>query len=157
MKKSSVFGTPVHSNNANLGQGFLPPGARPPRTDGTTTLPQFKGDQSQQPNPRSGTPLQSGSVNDDMQKSRPVDRNGGNFLNDAEALNGVVFGGVARSRDLIPPPAAAMDSPVPANAQRPNTDSVAKINALKSGKGDAFPADKTIPDGLVGTGGTMDR
>ena len=69
----------------------------------------------------------------------------------------MVFAGVARSRDNIPPPAAAMDSPVPKGAQRPDTDSQAKLNALRNGVGTDYAAADAIPDSLVGTGGTLDR
>lgn len=161
-KGTVVRGTPVNHISADRGQGFNNP-TLPAKYAGTTTSSQYKGAQEQQPNPKSGTPAPSRSVNDDIQKLVSAGcygvspGAGGQDYNSHTANgSGVVFD-VARSRDLIPSPAAVMDSPVPTGAQRPDTDSAAKLNALRNGKGDAFPADKTIPDGLVGTGGTMDR
>jgi hypothetical protein len=147
-KGTVVRGTPVNHISADNGQGFTSAG-KPAGFQGTVNG-QFAGDQSQQPNPKSGTPLQSRSVNDDLQKSHPVARNGGNFLNDADALKGVVFGGVASSRDNIPTPADVMDSPVPAGAQRPDTDSQAKLNALRNGQGKDYNAEAAIPDHFNG-------
>jgi len=167
-KGTVVRGTPVNhigpkSSATGDVQGYNP--ATLKGYSGTTTKDQFRGDQGQKVDPRSGTPYNSGPGNFDEFKRTPQDYRygvspgaGGQDYNSHTANgNGVVFDGVSRSRDLMPTPADVMESPVPSGAQRPDTDSAAKLNALRNGKGDAYPAEKTIPDALVGSGGTMDR
>jgi hypothetical protein len=167
-KGTVVRGTPVNHIGPGGSATGDPQGHNPATLkgySGTTTSDQFRGDQSNRVDARSGTPANSQRGNpDETRNVRQAGRYGvspgagGQDYNSHTANgNGVVFDGVARSRDLMPPPAAAMDSPVSQGAQRPDTDSVAKLNALRNGKGDAYPAEKTIPDALVGTGGTMDR
>lgn len=159
-----VRGTPVNHISATNGQGHQPATAmKPAGYSGTTIKDQFRGDQSMKIDPRSGTANNSASVIDALQRTVSDHRYGvspgaGGQDHNSHTANGtgVLFDGISRSRDLIPTPANVTDSPVPTGAQRPETDSARKLNALRNGKGDAYPADKTIADALVGTGGTMD-
>jgi hypothetical protein len=161
MKKSSVFGTPVNSISANNGQGNMPPGSRPPRNDGTTTLPQFKGDQSQQPNPRSGTPFNSYARNDDIQRLAsdygygvsPVA--GGADANTIDGTGGAtMFKGLSREGGYSPNAAGAMDSPVAKGTPHFNPRTMRDENLAHLGEG-ADPAQAA--DVLLNIGGVMSK
>ena len=147
MAKGTVIrGTPVNTISANNGQGFNA-GAKPVGYSGTTTKDQFRGDQSNKIDPRSGTPYNSRSVNDDIQPPSVKPRNGGNPFNDPESNgNGVVFSGVSQAHDYTPAPSNVMDSPVPARAQRPTPNGSIRLNEIRNGVGGDYGPTDSIPD-----------
>ena len=167
-RSKGVHGTPVNfvgPAGAFVGsrEGFTPGVAS--GLDGTTTLRQYKGDQSQQLNPRSGTPLQDRAGNpDEFMRTASSGRYGvspgagGVEMNSAVANgNGVLFDGVSEIRDYLPRPTAALDSPVPDGKQMPNTNSSDTLNALRNGSGKDYSGSKEIPDQIVSVGGVMSR
>jgi hypothetical protein len=170
MKSKSTWGTPVNSISGNQGEGFMKGPLVPPRNDGTTTLPQFKGEQAtNRENGATGTPYQSRSVNDDREP--PLNRqkygivlgeNGQNMSDPSSNGNGVLFDGVSPARDLLPTAANVMDSPVPMGAQQPIPNTTEVLANLRSGEGKTWgpkdgpgnnfqEMDGVMSRGMVGT------
>jgi hypothetical protein len=158
-KGTVVRGTPVNHISATNGQGFNN-ATMPAKYAGTTTSSQYKGDQSQQPNPRSGTPAQSRSVNDDVQRLVSDHRygvspgaGGQDYNSPSSNGNGTVFDGISRASGYTPRPAAAMDSPVSPDSPMFDTRTIRQENQARSGN--VSPA--LIEDDLRKIpGGTMD-
>lgn len=144
MKSSSVRGTPVTflGPNGDPGYGGMTPGSY-----------------------GSGTPLNSVKGNPDNAmrqvsngKYGMVDTPAaGNQADHTNNGNGVLFNGVSEGRDYLATQAGAMDSPVPAGAQMPNTNSADTLNALRNGSGKDYSGSKQIPDQILAAGGVLSR
>ena len=164
MKSSSVRGTPIRSISADNGQGF---NSRPkPGGLSGTVNRQFEGDQkiNRQEGISTGTPYQSGSVNDDLPPKTTRSKYGmvdtpaaGDQAQHTSNGNGVLFNGVEQSNDYLPNLKDVMDSPVPEGAQMPQDDASLKLNEIRNGKGSYWGSDDAIQDSIVKAGGVISR
>jgi hypothetical protein len=128
-KSKGIHGTPynfVGPAGALVGnrEGFTPGIPKGYQGGAGTVLDQFEGDQSAQPNPRSGTPYQDRDGNpDESMRTAFAGRYGvspgagGVDMNDPKANgNGVLFDGMSRANALDAGGPATTDSPVSRDA-----------------------------------------
>ncbi len=166
-KSKGIVGTPVNfigPAGAALGNAEGRTPGVPAGYSGTVNR-QFEGDQSQQLNPRSGTPLQDRDSNPDQYMRIASSGRygvspgaGGVDMNNPNSNgNGVAFDKINRAKDYTPYNAPAMDSPVRDGKQMPLPDASIKTNAIRNGVGESFAANEATPDQLVKVGGVMSR
>lgn len=167
MKSTTVRGTPINQigpKGSSTGdrQGFNPQAA--PKGYTGTVNTQFQGDQSQQPNPSSGTPYNSGPGNpDDTRNLRQDGRYGvspvagGADANTNDGTGGaVMFSGVTREAGYNPKDAAAMDSPVTKGSPALDTRTIRQENLAHMGQGVGAESSQS-GDEILNIGGVMSR
>jgi hypothetical protein len=161
VKASTVRGTPVRSISADNGQGFTS-GGKPANYSGTVPNA-YQGDQSQKINPKSGTPYNSSSVNDDKaaksttgKYGHVIDEVAGDQGSHLSNGNGVILDGLSRESDYTPRAAGTMDSPVPNGAASFPAGAMRTENIAHLGKGVGVDASQA-GDVLEAIGGVMSR
>lgn len=164
MRPTTVRGTPVRSISADNGQGFTNSG-KPAGYSGTVPKA-YEGDQSAKVNPKSGTPYNSSSKNDDKAPKTSsgwygevIDTQTGTNMNEPESNgNGVIFDGVTRAAGYrAGSQPQTLDSPVPEGAQLPVQDAPVVLANIRSGVGKAWGYGSGPGDNFQTMGGVMSR
>lgn len=166
MKSSTVRGTPVRfigpAGSGVIGGGHegFRQGSHLPGMSGTVNR-QFEGDQSSQPNARSGTPYQDREGNPDEFKRVAshgpkggvvISENGLNHNDPASTGAGVILASQGPGHMNNPAGAPAMDSPVPAHAPQFQTEAMVAENRAHLGTGNEIATGT-----LLEVGGVMSR
>lgn len=127
--------------------------------------PQYQGDQSQQPNSKSGTPYRSVQGNPATAKTvvshglfgEVIDTAAGvNFHRPESNGNGVILDGMSREADYTPSGASTLDSPVPAGAPILAKGAMRRENLEHMGQGKGVSA-ALAGDVITEIGGVMSR